>query len=101
MSRLLYAPAAKADLDDIWTYTVERWGASQAASYVREIDAVCHALAAGTRSSVAIDEIRPRYRKAFVRRHAVFFRLNEAGETVVVRILHQSRDVPRHLPSDR
>ncbi|MEO1458946.1 MAG: type II toxin-antitoxin system RelE/ParE family toxin [Pseudomonadota bacterium] len=98
MSRLLFTPLAKADLAEIWDYTVERWGLAQAETYVREIDAACRELAAGTRASTEIDEIRPGYRKALVGRHVVFFTLTDAGDTVVIRILHQRRDVPRHLP---
>ena len=97
MSGLRYAPAARADLDAIWTYTVERWGVAQAASYVREIDQACHDAAAGRRASTPIDDIRPGYRKLLVRSHVVFWRRYEAGDMVVVRILHQRMDVTRHL----
>ncbi|MEM9761639.1 MAG: type II toxin-antitoxin system RelE/ParE family toxin [Pseudomonadota bacterium] len=98
MSRLLFTPLAKSDLAEIWDYTVERWSLAQAETYVREIDAACHELAAGARTSTAIDDIRPGYRKAVTGKHVVFFTLSNAGDTVVIRILHQSRDVLRHLP---
>ena len=100
MSRLLYAPAAKADLDDIWSYTVERWGEAQAADYLRAIDAACRGLVDGAKLSKAIDDIRPGYRKAFAQRHVIYFRLDGAGDAVIVRILHQVRDVERHLPME-
>ena len=67
MSRLLYRPAARADLGGIWDYAVERWGVAQAASYLRELEAACRKLAAGTLPAKAIDDIRPGYRKALVR----------------------------------
>lgn len=98
MSRLLYSPAAQADLDSIWTYTFERWGAAQAASYLRELDAACRELAAGTKTSKAIGDIRPGYRKAPARSHVVFFRRVDDGDTLIIRILHRRMDVERHLP---
>lgn len=92
-----YTPAALADLDDIWTYTLRTWGEAQAKHYVREIATVCTAAAAAQRPSQAIDEIRPGYRKCLVNAHVVFFRLHGSGEVEVVRILHQRMDVDRHL----
>lgn len=97
MTRLVYAPAAKADLDEIWTYTVERWGMAQAERYIRDLNDACRALADGTKPSKAIDDIRPGYRKAAVGKHVIFFREDDAGDTVVIRILHERRDVDRHL----
>lgn len=98
MSRLLYSPAERADLDSIWTYTVERWGSAQAAGYLRELDAACRELVAGTKTSKAIDVIRSGYRKAPARSHVVFFRRVDSGDTVIIRILHRRMDVERHLP---
>lgn len=100
MSHLLYSPAATADLDSIWAYTLERWGATQAARYVRDLDMACRELAADARPSRAIDDIRPGYRKANVGSHMVFFTRNDAGVTLIVRILHQRMDVESRLPSD-
>ncbi len=92
-----YAPAALADLDDIWTYTLRTWGEAQAKRYVREIAAACTAAAAGQRPSQVIDEIRSGYRKVLVNAHVVFFRAGEDGDAEVIRILHQRMDVDRHL----
>ncbi|MEM7667904.1 MAG: type II toxin-antitoxin system RelE/ParE family toxin [Pseudomonadota bacterium] len=100
MSRLRYTPAAQADLDAIWTYTTERWGAAQAAVYVRALDAACREVAAGTRSATPIDDIRPGYQKARVRAHVVYLTRSAEGDTVVIRILHGRMDVDRHLPAD-
>ncbi len=99
MSRLLYSPAAKTDLDAIWTYTAVHWGEVQAAQYLRDIDAACLEVAMGFRPARTIDDIRPGYRKINVRSHKVFFMLNGTGATVVIRILHQRMDVESHLPS--
>jgi len=35
MSRYVLSPRARADLDDIWNYTAQRWGTDQAEDYIR------------------------------------------------------------------
>jgi toxin ParE1/3/4 len=37
VSRNVLSPAARVDLERIWDYTVDRWGAERAEEYVREI----------------------------------------------------------------
>lgn len=97
MTRLVFAPAARADLDAIWTYTAERWGDPQAERYLLAIRDACQGLAAGTRHSRAADEIRAGYRKAPVGAHILFFRRTEAGACLIVRILHQRMDPTSRL----
>ena len=92
MTACLLTPAARADLDDIWEYTVARWGAAQASSYLRTIAAACAGLADGTTASQDAGHVRAGYRKAISGRHVLFFRHTEA-QIVVVRILHQRMDV--------
>jgi toxin ParE1/3/4 len=90
------SPAAEADVDEIWDYSEERWGRPQANRYVRDLDATCTGLAEGRVSSISAEDIRPGYRKAACGSHMIYFRY--VGEEVeVVRILHQSMDVGRHL----
>jgi toxin ParE1/3/4 len=35
MSRYVLSPRARADLDDIWAYSAQRWGTDQAKDYIR------------------------------------------------------------------
>ena len=44
--------------------------------------------------------VRDGYHKAIVGMHMVYFRRTNDTTIVVVRILHQSMDVERHLPAD-
>jgi toxin ParE1/3/4 len=59
MRGYVLSPAAQADLDAIWQYTVDRWGVAQAERYVFAIRDACNALAAGARIGKAIDDVRP------------------------------------------
>lgn len=95
MSLVTFSPAAAADLDNIWDYTVEEWGADQADRYTDDIRDTCHSLARGEKRGRDVD-VRKGYRKHPVGRHFIFFRTTDAG-IEVIRILHQMMDVGRHL----
>lgn len=96
MTGFILTPAAQADIDEIWTYTAERWGEDQAESYLLGIRDACVELAAGKRTSRPVD-IRDGYRKAFVGSHVLYFRGRDSAGIVVVRILHKRMDAARHL----
>lgn len=97
-SRYLLSPAARADLEQIWDYTHDRWGADQAEEYLRELQHAIERAATNPRIGRPCDEIRPGYRKLAAGSHTLFYRLTPAHDVVdVVRVLHQRMDVDRHL----
>lgn len=95
-AELRLSPAALRDLEDIWDYTVQQWGTAQADRYAEALDAAFQAVALSPDSAPTVDHIRPGYRRQRVERHAVYYRME--GDTVVVmRVLHERMDAPRHL----
>ena len=90
------SPLAEADLEDIWSFTVERWSWEQAQSYHRKLVDAFRALAEGRVKGRAVD-VRQGYLKHSVGSHMVFYRQQKPG-IEVIRILHQRMDVSRHLP---
>jgi toxin ParE1/3/4 len=94
--RFVVSPRAQADIDDIWEYTVGRWGTRQAETYLRLIKEAVEAVATDPRAGRTCDDVRPGYRKYLVGSHVLFYRVT-ATAVVVVRILHQRVDVERHL----
>jgi toxin ParE1/3/4 len=87
---------ARADVEEIWSYTARRWSEEQAARYIGEIKAACKDLADGVRQGRPID-VADGYLKLPVRSHFVIYRLTQDGDLDVVRILHQRMDVPERL----
>lgn len=86
---------AKADLRGIWNYTEDRWGEQQADTYYRDIIKTFELLATGERQGRKSD-VREGYLKYPVGRHFVYF--TKGDEKIkVVRVLHGSMDVDRHL----
>lgn len=90
------SPAAQADLEGIFDYTVYRWGLDRAVRYTQSIEAACSAIAANPGSTEDCDYIRAGYRRASAGRHTIYFRVDGGGVSVI-RILHQRMDAPRHL----
>lgn len=89
------APLALADLENIWTYTAERWSPDQAESYHADIIAALEGLSVATKTGRPVD-VRPGYLKYAVGSHLVFYRQTDSNIDVI-RILHQSTDADGHL----
>jgi len=94
--KLVLSPRAQADIDDIWEYTVQRWGERQAETYTSLIKEGVDAIADNPGVGRPCDDVRPGYRRYPVGSHVLFYRVR-AADIVVVRILHKRMDVERHL----
>jgi toxin ParE1/3/4 len=96
MSRYILSPRARADLDEIWDFTVRTWGEQQAEDYIRLLVGAIETVAETPRRGRACDEIRKGYRKYLAGSHMIFFRRIKSGIDVV-RILHGQMDFRQHL----
>lgn len=96
MAEFRLRPAALRDLEGIWRYTVQQWGVEQAVQYADTLNASFEALAQNPYIAATCEHIRSGYRCQRVERHAVYFRV-EKDTVVVVRVLHERMDAPRHL----
>jgi toxin ParE1/3/4 len=94
--RVTFSRRAKADIREIWNYTVEHWGTLKAEIYLGLIEAATRSIATNPRSGRSCDDIRPAHRKYLVGSHVFFYRM-KANAIFVVRILHQRMDFDRHL----
>ncbi|MDB2439380.1 type II toxin-antitoxin system RelE/ParE family toxin [Hellea sp.] len=95
MKTVLFSPLAQSDISDIWDYTVAQWGAKQAVTYTQNLRDATYALAKGSAVGKAAD-IREGYFKYRSGEHFIYFKETDADITVM-RILHKSMDVGRHL----
>ena len=88
-------PKAEEDLEDIWAFTAREWSAKQAADYTNDIINMFEDIASGSQNGRSV-LVRDGYRKVLIGGHAIYFRRDD-GMIAIVRILHQSMDVERHL----
>jgi toxin ParE1/3/4 len=94
--RLEFTPRARRDIQEIWDYSLERFGLSKAEAYLRDIQRAAVTVTEDPRRGLACDEVRSGYRKFSVGSHILFFRAS-ASRVVIVRILHARMDFDRHL----
>ena len=95
MSRIHISDEARRDLDAIWRYTAKQWSRAQADAYYLDLRRQLKAALANPVSGVPVD-IRPSCRKLLSGAHFIYYRPVIDG-IEVIRILHQSMDVRRHL----
>jgi len=96
MAEYRLSPAAERDMEDMFDYTLARWGLAQAIRYTDQIEAACNDLAAYPNRAQSCDTIRPGYRRRAVGQHMIYLRTTDYG-IVIIRILHQRMDTGRHL----
>ena len=87
---------AAADLDGIYEYTILNFGLSQARTYLFGLHEGFEALAQHPMQGRKSDELAPGLRRFEYQSHIVFYVLKDKGIRIV-RVLHQSMDVKRHL----
>jgi toxin ParE1/3/4 len=88
--------AAKSDLVDIWVETDRQWGEAQADRYLDDIERVLKGLIANPQMGSDCSDLLQGARKLITGRHLVFYEV-DPDRIFVIRVLHQSMDVPRHL----
>ena len=97
---------AERDLEEIARWTSENFGRRQAQQYSETIALTLEALASGPEvpGVRTRDELAPGVRTLHAARqgrrarHLVLFRVTDHGSLEVLRVLHDSMELPRHLP---
>lgn len=95
-ARYRLQPAAVADLTEIGRFTRLRWGRDQQRRYLRLLETRFELLAATPLVGAARDDIAPGLRGSPVGRHVIFYRI-VAESVLIVRVLHDSMDVPSRI----
>ncbi len=90
-------PAADQDITEIWQYTSETWGISQANKYLDQIEQCLKGLVEQPELGNRRDEIRKGYRSFLCGHHLVFYRENSKQQIEVVRLLHERMDYHAHF----
>ncbi|WP_374414668.1 type II toxin-antitoxin system RelE/ParE family toxin [Novosphingobium colocasiae] len=87
---------ANADLAEIDAYGTEQFGIDAAGSYLQAFDKIFERLGRFPHSGEERLDYGQGIRCVFYRSHRILY-LVEADRIVIARVLHHSRDVPRHL----
>ena len=98
-ARLPYELSVDADndLSDIYDYTTEHFGASQAVQYLIRLEQVFDSLCSNPKTGRERNDIRKGLRSISHESHTIFYRIMKDCLRIV-RVLHASRDIIRFLP---
>ncbi len=96
---------AENDFVDILSWTAENFGARQAGVYAEILRAAFKTLATDPSAGLSRqrDDIGEGFRTFHVARpgrHILLYRLTDKNTVLVLRILHDSMELPRHLPPE-
>ncbi len=94
--KLVAAPAAKADLKEIYRYGLRHWGQKQSDSYIEKLKTHFWSLVEQPATGIERPELLSNIRSFPIESHTVFYRITT--ETVeIVRVLHGRQDPHRHV----
>ena len=104
--RVLEHPAIRGDIADALEYTEEKWGERKKAEYKDLIKEAIAALRENPRLARRRPDIHPEARVHRIAQpgrdaaHVFVFAITADDDVILVRFLNESRDLPRHFPSD-
>jgi toxin ParE1/3/4 len=91
---------AATDLKDIYRYTRGRWGKAQAERYASQLQQCLSMLAVRPQVGRQREDLQPPGLHSFVQgSHVIFYQPQPYG-VLIVRILHGTQDVRRHLGTE-
>ena len=96
MLRIVNSELAEVDLLEIWLYTAEEWNLSQADSYLAQLGNTLKNLMDHPEIGKDSSDLRKGYRSLLINHHLAFYRLI-GDETQIMRVLHESVDLEKHL----
>lgn len=87
---------AEKDIKNIWLYTYEQWGETQADRYYDELEYGIKSLGHNPHLGKKRDTLRQGYYAFTINRHVVYYRV-EASTIHIIRVLHECMDPAQHL----
>ena len=87
---------ADGDLDGIYEYTIAKFGLRQARNYLNGLLRCFEFLAESPAAGSRAERLAPGLRRYPYRSHGVFYIPEDSG-VLVVRVLHERMDAPRHF----
>ncbi len=93
MHKVVFAPEARDDIEDLYLFIAERGGAGRALAYVERIETYCQGFAEFPERGTRRDDLFPGLRiVGFERRVTIAFHVS-ADTVAFLRILYGGRDV--------
>ena len=92
MANYRFTNDAVKDLEQIWSFTKQKWCVEQADRYYALIIDEIEFISLNPHLGRFVDHVKEGYRSTKVKSHLVFYKQQEDDKIVTVRILHQRMD---------
>lgn len=99
MSEYRLRRAARDDLELIWDYTVEEWGADQAEAYLLSIMNCFEELSKNPEMGRKREDLRAMTRSFPKEQHVIFYEVIDA-DIEILAVVHQSADIDRYFSAN-
>ncbi len=90
------APKARDDMEAVWLFSLNQWGAKQADRYITDLTTGFCFLADSPKAGMTCNHIRTDYRRYPVIRDIIYYRVTDYG-IEVIRVLHDRMLPTRYL----
>lgn len=97
MKSLRVSKKARQDLQSIWNYTFDTWSEKQADKYLKEFMDEFVGITKFPERGRSYDEVASNFFGLKKNKHIIFYRITVTGEVEIMRILHESMDLPGRL----
>jgi toxin ParE1/3/4 len=87
---------AAADLDGIYEYTILNFGFKKAQTYLLGLQECFQVLSENPKLGRSAEQLAPELRRYEHQSHVIFYMPKRKG-VLIVRVLHESMNAPRHL----
>ncbi len=97
MAKYRLTNEAVKDLEEIWSYTKQKWSLEQADRYYNLIIDEIEFVSSNPLLGRSIDHVKEGFRSTKVKSHLVFYKQHNDDTILIVRILHQNMDCEKRM----
>lgn len=97
MAKYRLTNEAVKDLEEIWSYTKQKWSLEQADRYYNLIIDEIEFVSSNPLLGRSIDHVKEGFRSTKVKSHLVFYKQHKDDTILIVRILHQNMDCEKRM----
>ncbi len=94
--QLTISDQARRDIEDIYTYSYQKFGQQKARQYIRQIEQRIYQIRDNPKLSKNLNFIKQDLRCIIIFSHVIYY-LAKPEELIILRVLHQNQDAIRHL----
>ncbi len=97
MTKFKFTNETVKDLEEIWSYTKQKWSLEQADRYYNLLIDEIEFVSSNPLLGRSIDYITEGYNSTIVKAHVVFYKQHDDDTILIVRILHQNMDCEKRM----